>query len=134
MHTSHKYGPHVPLVGFVLAWVLLALVTVVVPNPLRAQARDYDSAHPFGTLREQAKVQQTWLAERLETNLPLLMRKHGVDMWVLAMREYNEDPVFKALVSPTTFAARRRTIYIFYDRGQQEGVERLAGKASEDPA
>jgi len=126
MHTSHNYGPRVPLVGFVLAWVLLALVTVVVPNPLRAQARDYDSAHPFGTLQEQAKVQQTWLTERLETNLPLLMRKHGVDMWVLAMREYNEDPVFKALVSPTTFAARRRTIYIFYDRGQQEGVERLA--------
>jgi hypothetical protein len=54
------------------------------------------------------------------------MREHGVDMWVVAMREYNEDPVFASLVSPTTFAARRRTIYIFYDRGPDEGVERLA--------
>ena len=54
------------------------------------------------------------------------MRKHGVDMWVVTMREYNEDPVFKALVSATTFAARRRTIYMFYDRGPEQGVERLA--------
>jgi Xaa-Pro aminopeptidase len=31
------------------------------------------------------------------------------------MREYNEDPVFSAVVSPETFAARRRTIYVFFD-------------------
>jgi Xaa-Pro aminopeptidase len=42
------------------------------------------------------------------------------------MREYNEDPVFRALVSPTTLAARRRTIYVFFDRGAEDGVERLA--------
>jgi Xaa-Pro aminopeptidase len=54
------------------------------------------------------------------------MRAHGVDMWLVAMREYNEDPVFRALVAPTTFAARRRTIYVFFDRGPEQGVERLA--------
>jgi len=43
------------------------------------------------------------------------MKKHGFDMWVVPMREYNEDPVFTSLVSPTTFAARRRTIYVFFD-------------------
>jgi Xaa-Pro aminopeptidase len=47
-------------------------------------------------------------------------------MWVIAMREYNEDPVFRALVSPTTFAARRRTIYVFFDRGPERGLERIA--------
>ena len=104
---------------------ILALLALT-SSPLVAQTRDYDPRRPFGTLREQAPLQQAWLAERLEKNLPMLMRKHGVDMWVVAMREYNEDPVFKALVSPTTFAARRRTIYIFYDRGPQLGVERLA--------
>jgi Xaa-Pro aminopeptidase len=41
------------------------------------------------------------------------MKKHGVELWVVPMREYNEDPVFSSIVSPTTFAARRRTIYIF---------------------
>jgi Xaa-Pro aminopeptidase len=70
---------------------------------------------PFGTLREQAAMQQEWLKKRLETFLPALMRKHGIDMWVIPMREYNEDPVFGALVAPETFAARRRTIYVFFD-------------------
>ena len=71
---------------------------------------------PFGTLREQADRQQQWLQQRLTTVLPALMRKHGFDMWVVPMREYNEDPVFASLVSPTTFAARRRTIYVFFDK------------------
>ena len=120
MDISRSSGPRTSIMGLVLALVLLG------PNPLQAQARDYDSTRPFGTLREQARIQQAWLEERLETNLPMLMRKHGVGMWVVAMREYNEDPVFRALVSATTFAARRRTIYIFFDRGPNKGVERMA--------
>jgi Metallopeptidase family M24 len=71
---------------------------------------------PFGSLREQAAMQQRWLDERMTRVLPALMRKHKVDMWVVPMREYNEDPVFSSLVSPTTFAARRRTIYLFFDQ------------------
>ncbi len=81
---------------------------------------------PFGTLREQAAQQQAWLDRRIATLLPPLMRKYGIDLWVIPMREYNEDPTFTALVSPTTFAARRRTIYVFFDRGAERGVERIA--------
>jgi Xaa-Pro aminopeptidase len=81
---------------------------------------------PFGTLREQADLQQKWLENRLTTVLPGLMRQYGIDMWVIPMREYNEDPTFTSLVSPTTFAARRRTIYVFFDRGPEKGVERIA--------
>lgn len=100
----------------------LALVCLVgaLAAPSAAQT------HPFGSVRQQAHRQQAWLAERLETILPALMRREGVDMWVVPMREYNEDPVFSSLVSPTTFAARRRTIYVFFDRGPAQGVERLA--------
>ncbi len=83
-------------------------------------------ANPIPNLREQAVIQQEWLKARLERVLPALMREHGVDMWVIPMREYNEDPVFSSLVSATTFAARRRTIYVFFDRGPEKGVERLA--------
>tara|TARA_B100001146_G_scaffold120398_1_gene105798 strand:+ start:1168 stop:2577 length:1410 start_codon:yes stop_codon:yes gene_type:complete len=90
------------------------------------QTGTYDAARPFGTLRQQAKIQQEWVRERLEINLPRIMREQGIDMWIMSMREYNEDPVFRALVSPTSFAARRRTIYVFFDRGVTEGVERLA--------
>jgi Xaa-Pro aminopeptidase len=89
-------------------------------------AQEPIAVRPFGTLREQAALRQQWLETRLETILPALMRRHGVDMWVIPMREYNEDPVFSSIVAPTTFAARRRTIYVFYDRGPAQGVERLA--------
>jgi Xaa-Pro aminopeptidase len=81
---------------------------------------------PLPTLREQADIQQQWLKLRLERVLPRLMRKHGVAMWLVICREYNEDPVFFSLVSPTLFAARRRTIYVFFDRGEEKGIERLA--------
>jgi Xaa-Pro aminopeptidase len=109
------------------ARVLLAPVALlaVVAGALAAQTSP-DSARPFGTLREQAERQQTWLRERLDNLLPGLMRRYGIDMWVVPMREYNEDPVFPAIVAPTTFAARRRTIYVFFDRGPGRGVERLA--------
>jgi Xaa-Pro aminopeptidase len=85
-----------------------------------------ESARPFGTLREQAAAQQQWLRKRLDTFLPGLMRKHGIDMWVIPMREYNEDPVFPAIVSPETFAARRRTIYVFFDTCAASGKPPVA--------
>jgi hypothetical protein len=88
---------------------------------------------PCGTLRDQAAMQQTWLKQRLDTFLPALMRKYGIDLWVVPMREYNEDPVFTSIVAPETFAARRRTIYVFFDKCAAAGtpvgadcIERLA--------
>lgn len=81
---------------------------------------------PLPPLREQAAIQQQWLSLRLERVLPTLMRRHGVAMWLVICREYNEDPVFRALTAPTVFAARRRTMLVFYDRGPAAGVERLA--------
>jgi hypothetical protein len=101
--------------------VLLAALTAA-----SASAQSAPGARPFGTLRDQSARQQQWLQQRLDQFLPGLMRQYGIDLWVIPMREYNEDPLFRALVSPTTFAARRRTIYVFYDRGPALGVERLA--------
>ena len=100
--------------------VLQVALALLIAAPVSAQDR------PFGTLREQAERQQEWLRLRLERVLPRLMREHGVDMWILPMREYNEDPVFSSLVSPTTMAARRRTIYTFCDLGPGRGVDRVA--------
>jgi Xaa-Pro aminopeptidase len=89
--------------------VLTVLTVLIVSAPAFAQER------PFGTLREQAAMQQAWLEKRLDTFLPALMRTHGIDLWVVPMREYNEDPVFSSITAPETFAARRRTIYVFVD-------------------
>jgi len=110
----------VPLVLFTSA----CATTATAPAPRAPEAAVAE--RPFGTLREQSVRQQAWLRERLDQALPALMRQYGIEMWVVPMREYNEDPVFPALVSPTTFAARRRTIYVFHDRGAEKGVERLA--------
>jgi hypothetical protein len=82
-------------------------------------------AHPLGSLRDQAAMQQEWLKLRLERVLPKVMREHGVAMWIIPVREYNEDPVFWSIVSPTTMAARRRTIYAFCDKGTR-GIDRVA--------
>jgi Xaa-Pro aminopeptidase len=108
--------------------VLAAAVTSSIGHGQAASAR-----RPFGTLREQAALQQEWLKKRLDTFLPGLMRKHGIDMWVVPMREYNEDPIFAAIVAPDTFAARRRTIYVFFDKCAGAGtppstscIERIA--------
>jgi len=109
-------------------WILAALLLSCLPAPARAQ-----SERPFGTLREQASVRQAWLEARLERVLPRLMREQDVDMWIIPVREYNEDPVFWSIVSPTTMAARRRTIYVFHDPGEGRGVERIAiGGTSQD--
>jgi Xaa-Pro aminopeptidase len=115
---------------------MMPLIRVLACLPLVATLLSAQAPRrPFGTLREQAATQQRWLERRLTTVLPALMRKHGVDAWVIPMREYNEDPVFSSLVSPTTFAARRRTIYLFFDRCAAQGrqdpgdgscVERIA--------
>lgn len=100
--------------------IALAATLVLAVAPVQAQER------PFGTQREQAAVRQEWLRLRLERVLPRLMREHGADMWIVPVREYNEDPVFHSLVSPTTMAARRRTIYVFHDPGDGRPVERIA--------
>ncbi|HEX6050322.1 MAG TPA: M24 family metallopeptidase [Gemmatimonadaceae bacterium] len=103
------------------------LLCLLLAPPLLAQPAP--PTRPFGTLREQAARQQRWLEQRLTTVLPGLMRKHGVAMWVIPMREYNEDPVFTSLVSPTTFAARRRTIYVFFDKCAATAAPAPAGGA-----
>src|SRR6476646_8653017 len=117
---------------------VLALLLVLLPAAGSAQDRLAPGAlppaeRPFGTLRDQAAMQQQWLKKRLDTFLPALMRKHGIDMWVVPVREYHEDPVFPSIVAPETFAARRRTIYVFFDKCAAAGkapaaacIERIA--------
>ena len=108
----------------------IPLAALLLAQPANAQVGPHlvnaDARHPLGTQREWASQQQEWLRLRLERTLPMLMRRDSVDMWIIPMREYNEDPVFSSIVAPTTFSARRRTIYVFYDRGAEKGVERLA--------
>lgn len=76
--------------------------------------------------REQAKIVDDLLEDRLKTILPSLMRREGIDMWVVISREYNEDPVIKTLLPSTWIAARRTTMLVMYDRGAGKDMEFLA--------
>jgi Xaa-Pro aminopeptidase len=77
--------------------------------------------------KERARVTNEWLKWRLDNILPELMRREGIDMWIVINREYNEDPVYLSLVPEPTMSARRTSILIFYDQGKEKGVERLTG-------
>ncbi|MFK7937347.1 MAG: M24 family metallopeptidase [Saprospiraceae bacterium] len=76
--------------------------------------------------RERAAVVDEILEDRLDNLLPQLMRRAGIDMWVLISREYNEDPVMKTILPSTWLSARRRTIMVFYDKGEKEGIDKIA--------
>ncbi|KAK2614823.1 hypothetical protein N8I77_001621 [Diaporthe amygdali] len=59
-------------------------------------------------LREQAQIVDAWTEER-KALIPGILRKYGVDAWLISQREYAEDTVFWALKDYEQFSARRRT-------------------------
>ncbi len=69
--------------------------------------------------REQAKVIDELLDDRLRNLLPTLMKREGFDMWIVMSREYNEDPVIKTLLPATWMAARRTTMLVMFDKGNE---------------
>lgn len=71
------------------------------------------------TQRDQARVIDELLEDRLRTVLPALMRREGLDMWVIVSREYNEDPVIKTMLPATWMAARRTTMLVAFDKGTE---------------
>lgn len=78
------------------------------------------------SMQERAEVIDTWLEDRVETVLPGIMRRSGIDMWIIIAREYNEDPVILTLLPATWQAARRTTILVAYDPGKDKALETFA--------
>src|SRR5687767_12707115 len=106
--------------------ILRLAIALIVLLPLSGLAQ----APPFPTdrvltHREQAGHVYRWISDRFDTVLPQLMRREGIDMWIIVSREYNDDPVFRSMAPLTTFSSRRRTILVFFDQGAA-GVERLS--------
>ncbi len=76
--------------------------------------------------KERARVVNEVLEDRFNNLLPQLMRREGIDMWILISREYNEDPVMKTMLPAEWLSARRRTVMVFFDRGNGQELEKLA--------
>ena len=81
---------------------------------------------PVLPLREQAKWIDEILTERIDKLLPQLMKREGIDCWVLISREYNEDPVLKTMLPSEWLSARRRTMLVFYLNPQTGKIEKHA--------
>lgn len=64
--------------------------------------------------RQQGEVTDGWLRERFETVLPAIMKRAGVDTWVVACNEYNEDPVVAFLTPMFMITARRKMILLLH--------------------
>lgn len=107
------------LLCFLTAWAITLLTgcLAVAQSPAKSMIL---------TERERARFVDDVLEDRFTNLLPQLMRREGIDMWVIISREYNEDPVLKTMLPSTWLSARRRTIMVFFDAGPEKGVEKLA--------
>ena len=77
-------------------------------------------------MKERAVIVDRWLQERMSTVLPDLMKRTGIDMWLIIAREYNEDPILRTMLPSTWQSARRTTILVIYDPGDQKPLETMA--------
>ena len=93
------------------------------------------NAQPYKvkSLKEQSALRNEWLKIRLDKVLPAVMKREGIDMWVIMNREYNEDPVYLTLVPQPSFSARRLSVLIFYlnPKGEFEKII-IAKRRSDD--
>ncbi len=95
--------------------VLTVLMVLSSVQSLSAQ----DSMPVILSMQERAEVVNRLLGNRLDTVVPMLMRRENIDMWIISAREYNEDPIIETMLPATWLAARRRTILVFYDTGSE---------------
>lgn len=77
-------------------------------------------------LKAQAETIDRLLQDKVQTVLPQLMQDAGIDMWIVMAREYNEDPVIRTLLPAIWHAARRRTILVMFNPGDEGELETMA--------
>ncbi len=79
---------------------------------------------------EQLEVRVGWLETRHEMLLEM-MRRHGVEMWIVVNEEFHDDPLTEFVAPPEVYVGNR-DIFVFIDAGEA-GLRRVAitGFASE---
>lgn len=92
-----------------------------------AQLRDIDKILPE---RDRATKVNQWLEWRLDNIIPELLQREQIDTWIVMCRETNEDPVFWSMLPEPLMHARRLTVLIFHNYGDERGVVRLSGGGS----
>lgn len=78
------------------------------------------------TVRQQASIVNELLSDRINNLLPILMKRHQMDCWVMITREYNEDPIVKTFLPAEWLSARRTTMLVFYNNPASGKLEKYA--------
>ncbi len=109
--------------AIILLAFLPALLTGFSQTTASGHSRDIDN---ILKLRDRAPVMNEWLVWKLDHVIPDLLRREGIDMWIVMCREISEDPLYFTLVPQPVLSARRLVILVFHDLGGDKGVERLS--------
>jgi Xaa-Pro aminopeptidase len=106
--------------------LIIILTTVILITGIVGQNRSDEPIPAMPkllSLREQADVREDWLRKRLGTMLLPMMKRHGIEMWIVVNEEFHNDPVTPHIVPPIPIVGRR-DLFVFIDRGQR--IERVA--------
>ncbi|HVF29915.1 MAG TPA: hypothetical protein VNA22_03045, partial [Pyrinomonadaceae bacterium] len=104
---------------------LFLAVFAIVVSSAAAQSRSNEPIPAMPKLlsqREQMDVRESWLKKRFEILLPM-MKRHGIDMWIIVNEEFHNDPVTSHIVPPIPIVGRR-DLFVFIDQGDR--LERVA--------
>jgi Xaa-Pro aminopeptidase len=102
-----------------LTWIIVLLASIL------SSLAQGPSRESFGLLpwSQQIAVREQWLAKHHELILPM-MRKHGIDMWIVVNEEFHNDPLTEFIAPPRPYAGNR-DFFIFVDTGET-GLRKLA--------
>jgi Xaa-Pro aminopeptidase len=99
----------------------LAILPLLFLLVLPAHSQDYP---PILSLEKQTELYNKNLEWKLNNVLPEIMKREGLDMWIVICFEYSEDPVYQTLTTWPGDGARRLSILIFHD--SKEGFKKLS--------
>jgi Xaa-Pro dipeptidase len=97
------------------------ILTLFVVSECLAQNKSWEKIPAMPKLlsqRQQMDVREGWLKKRFDTILLPMMKKHGVDMWIVVNEEFHSDPVTEHIVPPIPIVGRR-DFFIFVANGDK---------------
>jgi Xaa-Pro dipeptidase len=84
---------------------------------LAAQKTVTDVEPKLLTWSQQLAIREQWLQKRHQMILPM-MRKHGIDMWIVVNEEFHDDPLTQYIAPPRPYAGNR-DVFVFVDAGDK---------------
>src|SRR5262245_11996003 len=102
---------------------LSATLAIVIAQPTLAQT-------VLPTWSEQIAIREGWLVKRHAMLLPM-MRRHGINMWIVVNEEFHDDPLTQLIAPPRPYTGNR-DVFVFIDAGDRLRAVALTGYAEEN--